>query len=149
MPDKEELLEQPAKMNEIKEKEEDMSELFKLKPCEECNGTGIALIEKHDCDCPDCLGTGYEEPAKRIMNLELMLNQLKQALKSSGIYINDLAQNLEIAWEQRDRLAEALRKAVQWADCASIHMENRHEINWTHLNEAKEALAAVEGGSHE
>lgn len=48
--------------------------------------------------------------------------------------------------QQRDRLAEALRKAVQWADCASIHIENRHEINWTHLNEAKEALATVKGG---
>jgi RecJ-like exonuclease len=109
MPDNKELLEQPAKMNEIKEKkEEDMSELFKLKPCEECNGTGIALIEKHDCDCPDCLGTGYEEPAKRIMNLELMLNQHKETLKSSDAHNNELAQQLEIAWEQRDRLAEAI-----------------------------------------
>ena len=53
---------------------------------------------------------------------------------------------LTVVTEQRDRLAEALRKAVQWADCASIHMENRHEINWTHLNEANEGLAAVKGG---
>jgi RecJ-like exonuclease len=87
-----------------------MSELFQLKHCEECKGTGIVLIEKHDCDCPDCLGTGYEEPAKRIMNLESMLNEHKMALKSSDAHNNDLAQKLEIAWEQRDRLAKAFTK---------------------------------------
>ena len=55
-----------------------MSELFQLKPCEECKGTGIVLIEKHDCDCPDCLGTGFEEPAKRIMNLERELTAITE-----------------------------------------------------------------------
>jgi Zn-finger protein len=87
-----------------------MSELFQLKPCEECNGTGDAHSQGHDYDCPDCLGTGHEEPAKRIMNLELMLNQHKETLKSSDAHNNELAQQLEIAREQRDRLAEALRK---------------------------------------
>ena len=83
-----------------------MSELFKLKPCEECNGTGDAHHQGHDYDCPDCLGTGYEEPAKRIMNLELMLNQHKETLKSGNVYNNELAQKFEAALEQRDRLAE-------------------------------------------
>jgi len=86
-----------------------MSELFKLKPCEECNGTGDAHHQGHYYDCPDCLGTGYEEPAKRIMNLELMLNQHKETLKSGDVYNNELAQKFEITLEQRDRLAEALR----------------------------------------
>jgi hypothetical protein len=45
--------------------------------------------------------------------------------------------------EQRDRLAEALRKLVLWADCASRYMGNSHDVCW----EAKEALAAVEGVS--
>jgi len=87
-----------------------MSELFKLKPCEECNWTGDAHSQGHDYDCPDCLGTGFEEPAKRIMNLELMLNQHKETLKSSDAHNNELAQKFEIALEQRDRLAVALNK---------------------------------------
>jgi len=87
-----------------------MSELFKLKPCEECNGTGDAHHQGHDYDCPDCLGTGYEEPAKRIMNLELMLNQHKETLKSGDAYNNELAQKFEITLEQRDRLAGVLNR---------------------------------------
>jgi hypothetical protein len=47
--------------------------------------------------------------------------------------------------EQRDKLAEALRKLVLWADCASRYMGNSHDVCW----EAKEALAAVKGGSDE
>jgi hypothetical protein len=89
-----------------------MSELFKLKPCEECNGTGDAHHQGHDYDCPDCLGTGYEEPAKRIMNLELMLNQHKETLKSGDAYNNELAQKFEITLEQRDKLAEAVNAAT-------------------------------------
>jgi len=91
-----------------------MSELFKLKPCEECNGTGDAHHQGHYYDCPDCLGTGYEEPAKRIMNLELMLNQHKETLKSGDVYNNELAQKFEITLEQRDRLAEALERILNY-----------------------------------
>lgn len=78
------------------------TKLFELKPCPQCKGTGDVHHHGHDYDCGDCLGTGYEEPAKRIMNLELMLNEHKMALKSSDDHNNDLAQKLEIAWEQRD-----------------------------------------------
>jgi hypothetical protein len=91
-----------------------MSELFKLKPCEECNGTGEAHHQGQDYDCPDCLGTGYEEPAKRIMNLELMLNQHKETLKSSDAYNNELEQKFEITLVQRDAMAEALRVATAY-----------------------------------
>ena len=42
--------------------------------------------------------------------------------------------------EQRDRLAEALRKAISWGDSASHHILHRQDMNWTYLNEAKEAL---------
>jgi len=96
-----------------------MSELFKLKPCEECNGTGDAHHQGHDYDCPDCLGTGYEEPAKRIMNLELMLNQHKETLKSGDAYNNELAQKFEITLEQRDRLAEALKLVAEGSLCCA------------------------------
>jgi hypothetical protein len=49
-----------------------------LNPCEECKGTGETIIENHDCDCPDCLGTGLEQPQKRIIQLECELAEAKQ-----------------------------------------------------------------------
>ena len=49
----------------------------------------------------------------------------------------------EEATEQRDRLAEALRKAISWADSASHHILDRQNINWTYLNEAKEAIQSL------
>jgi len=112
--------------------------LFELKPCDECKGTAEAYHLGHDYDCPDCLGTGYEEPVKRIMNLELMLNQHKETLKSSDAHNNELAQQLEIAREQRDRLAEALR----W-----IVVVYATEAEYKQV--AQKALAAAKGGSDE
>jgi hypothetical protein len=103
------------------------TELFELKPCPQCKGTGDAHHQGHDYDCGDCLGTGYEEPQGRIINLELMLNEHKMALKSSDAHNNDLAQKLEIAWEQRDELLrynEAFRKeTLICADCDAIRKE--------------------------
>jgi hypothetical protein len=104
-----------------------MSELFQLKPCEECKGTGDAHHQGHDYDCPDCLGTGFEEPAKRIMNLELMLKQHKETLKSSDAHNNELAQKFEIALEQRDRLAgEIVGWRNKW-ECA-VEMAAQAEV---------------------
>jgi len=97
------------------------TKLFELKPCPQCKGTGDAHHQGHDYDCGDCLGTGFEEPVKRIMNLELMLNEHKMALKSSDAHNNELAQKFEIALEQRDRLAEALKNIASgiyaWHTC--------------------------------
>ena len=70
-----------------------------LKPCEECKGTGETIIEKHNCDCPDCLGTGLEQPQKRIMQLEY---------------------RLAVARKQRDTLASAIdhiEKAISTCKC--------------------------------
>jgi len=49
----------------------------------------------------------------------------------------------KIVTEQRDRLAEALRKAISWGDSASHHILYREDINWTYLDEAKEALQSL------
>ena len=118
-----------------------MSELFKLKPCEECNGTGDAHHQGHYYDCPDCLGTGYEEPAKRIMNLELMLNQHKETLKSGDVYNNELAQKFEITLEQRDRLAESVNAAT-----ILIAAKGRHNtmLAYNGLREAVQSLTPNE-----
>lgn len=124
------------------------------------------MFEKHLYDCPDCLGTGYEEPAKRIMNLELMLNQHKETLKSSDAHNNELAQQLEIAWEQRDRLAEALKSMLENqpamingdlfyprytpdGDDAGEEYVNPLSLIFELYGRMQEALAAVKGGSHE
>jgi len=89
------------------------TKLFELKPCPQCKGTGDAHHQGHDYDCGDCLGTGYEEPQGRIINLELMLNEHKMALKLSDAHNNELAQKLEIAWEQRDEALEYADKLAQ------------------------------------
>ena len=114
------------------------TKLFELKPCPQCKGTGDAHHQGHDYDCGDCLGTGYEEPQGRIINLELMLNEHKMALKSSDAHNNDLAQKLEIAWEQRDRLAEAI--IAHRAKAFPLTGEDFDQELWQVL------IAAVEGG---
>ena len=63
------------------------------------------------------------------------------------VVLADFARKLERerdeAREQRDRLAEALRKAILWGDSASRHILHRQNINWTYLNEAKQALQSL------
>lgn len=54
-----------------------------------------------------------------------------------------LRSELKAVTEQRDRLVEALRKAILWGDSASHHIFHRQNINWTYLNEAKEALQSL------
>ena len=54
-----------------------------------------------------------------------------------------LERELTAVTEQRDRLAEALRKAISWGDSASHHILYREKINWTYLNEAREALQSL------
>ena len=39
-------------------------------------------------------------------------------------------------------MAEALRKAVLWGECASQHFLYREKINWRYLEEARETLKA-------
>jgi len=57
---------------------------------------------------------------------------------------------LQEVTKQRDALAEALRKCILWAECMSMQCErDRDNINWSYLNDARETLAAVKGGSHE
>lgn len=58
-------------------------------------------------------------------------------------FVGDLQRQLTAVTEQRDRLAEALRKAILWGDSASHHILHRQNINWTYLNEAKEALQSL------
>jgi RecJ-like exonuclease len=121
-----------------------------LKTCEECQGTGETIIEKHNCDCPDCLGTGLEQPQKRIMQLECELAKAREQIEANHKGVEMLERMVYEARTQRDAFAEALRKCVLWAECLSMRCErDRDNINWSYLNDARKTLAAVKGGSHE
>jgi hypothetical protein len=54
-----------------------------------------------------------------------------------------LRRELKAVTEQRDRLAESLRKAISWGDPASHHILYRENIIWTYLDEAREALQSL------
>lgn len=58
----------------------------------------------------------------------------------------DFARKLE---RERDKLADALRKAILWGDSASHHIRHREDINWTYLNEAKEVIQALTNNQNE
>jgi hypothetical protein len=80
-----------------------------LNPCEECKGTGETIIEKHNCDCPDCLGTGLEQPQKRIMQLEYQLADAKE--KATTAWSDNLILDSRNRQLERE-LAEAKQKEV-------------------------------------
>ena len=67
----------------------------------------------------------------------------RQMLHDSEQEVSVLLGKLHKVTEQRDRLVEALRKAISWGDSASHHILHRQNINWTYLNEAKEALQSL------
>jgi hypothetical protein len=125
------------------------TKLFELKPCDECKGTAEAYHLGHDYDCPDCLGTGYEEPAKRIMNLESELiatrTKLNDTLTAMAMLGDKHEQEIAAVTEQRDRLAEALRSLIEFPMIMVECIDGGSE----HLSECEKALAAVEGRSHE
>lgn len=118
-----------------------MYKLFTLKPCEECKGTGDAHHQGHDYDCGDCLGTGYEEPVKRIMNLEQELNAVtEQRDKEREIYQKSYSAELARSnhyKQQWDRMAEALRDADECLEMANF---SKYEYTRRMINEALQSL---------
>jgi len=77
-----------------------------------------------------------------------IIDQIKGFRTSSAIYSleqfsRELETELTAVTEQRDKLAEALRKAISWGDSASHHILHRQNINWTYLDEAREALQSL------
>jgi hypothetical protein len=89
------------------------------------------------------LATAHAEIKLLKTNLEISFRQTEQA-------VQDRAEEHKTITAQRDRLAEALRKCVLWAECMAMRCEtDKDNINWSYLNDARETLAAVEGGNHE
>jgi PHP family Zn ribbon phosphoesterase len=89
-----------------------MSARYALAICESCEGSGETETESHRMDCPDCLGTGYTDPHKRILNL-----------------IMDLIE----AGKQRDTYAAALREIM-------INEEGLHRMGYNPYLIANAAL---------
>jgi cell division septum initiation protein DivIVA len=79
---------------------------FALALCETCNGTGEVTIESHCCDCPDCLGTSYVQPQRRILNLQFDIRGLEQQL-------NQKTQQLESVTAHRDALVAAAQAVIE------------------------------------
>jgi len=110
-----------------------------LNPCEECQGTGETIIEKHNCDCPHCLGTGLEQPQKRIMQLERELAEARdQCCQAINDYETAVLREHRMQ-EQRDAYEAALREIM-------INKEGLHRMGY---NAYLIARAALKGGSHE
>lgn len=110
-----------------------------LKPCEECQGTGETIIEKHNCDCPDCLGTGYEEPAKRIMNLERELVEARKQLEDFEVEATNAINDIVRVKYQRDTLVEAMTEYM------NLHIQHGF-VTTVETIKAWQTLVAVKGG---
>ena len=89
-----------------------MIQKYALVLCQSCEGSGETEAESHRMDCPDCLGTGYDEPHKRILNL-----------------IIDLIE----AGKKRDTYAAALREIM-------INEEGLHRMGYNPYLIASAAL---------
>ena len=91
------------------------------------------------CEQMDPDGTIWDYAKKVQTDLSTMTEQ-RDGLRDGIDYASN--QLIKVT-EQRDRLAEALRKAISWGDSASHHIPHRQNINWTYLNEAKETLQFI------
>lgn len=79
---------------------------FALALCETCDGLGETQAEAHYMDCPDCLGTGYVHPQRRIMNLQNEIAHLEEKL-------NRKMDELEEVTAHRDSLVSAARAVME------------------------------------
>lgn len=114
--------------------------------CESCDGSGVIEGDKQHRDCPDCLGTGYAEPQKRILNLQSEFSEMRYELdqwaKQCESNMRLLKQSLdagEKAINQRDTYAAALREIMQ-------NEELMHRMGY---NPYLIASAVMKGGSDE
>jgi hypothetical protein len=119
---------------------------YALALCETCDGCGETESESHRMDCPDCLGTGYAEPEKRILNLMSELSEMRYSRDEWSKECETNMALLKLALEagdqairQRDTLVEALETVLD--EVRNDYMACKDEV--------KAALASVKGGSHE
>jgi PHP family Zn ribbon phosphoesterase len=123
-----------------------MSARYALALCESCDGSGETEAESHRMDCPDCLGTGYEEPQKRILNLII---DLIEAGKKRDDWMKECETNmalLKLALEAGD---QAIRLRDTYAAALREIMINEEGLHRMGYNPYLIASAALKGGQHE
>jgi PHP family Zn ribbon phosphoesterase len=113
---------------------------YALALCQSCEGSGETEVESHRMDCPDCLGTGYSEPHKRILNL---IMDLIEAGKQRDQWMKECESNMALlklalkagdqAIRQREIYAAALREIM-------INEELLHRMGYNPYLIAREAL---------
>lgn len=104
----------------------------------------------------DDWNAAYHEMKEHAQELERELAAAREKLAKAGVgdykadyFLGELTETgklrseLKAVTEQRDRLVEALRKAILWGDSASHYILHRQDINWTYLNEAKEVIQSL------
>jgi hypothetical protein len=72
-----------------------MSARYALALCESCVGCGMIEGDLHKRDCPDCLGTGYAEPQKRILNLQSEFSEMRYQRDTYAAALREIMQNEE------------------------------------------------------
>ena len=123
-----------------------MIQKYAIALCQSCEGSGETETESHRMDCPDCLGTGYEEPQKRILNLQSEYSEMRYQrddwMKECETNMALLKLALEAgdqAIRQREVYAAALREIM-------INEELLHRMGYNPYLIAREAL---KGGQHD
>lgn len=114
--------------------------------CESCEGLGETEAESHYMDCPDCLGTGYAEPHKRILNL---IFDLIETGKQRDNWAKECETNmslLKLALETGD---QAIRQRDTYAVALREIMQNEEGLHRMGYNPYLIASAALKGGQHE
>ena len=123
-----------------------MSARYALAICQSCEGSGETVAESHRMDCPDCLGTGYEEPQKRILNLQSEYSEMRY---DRDQWMKECESNmalLKLALEAGD---QAIRQREVYAAALREIMINEEDLHRMGYNPYLIASAALKGGQHD
>ena len=123
-----------------------MIQKYAIALCQSCEGSGETEAESHRMDCPDCLGTGYAEPHKRILNL---IMDLIEAGKQRDEWAKECETNmalLKLALEAGD---QAIRQREVYAAALREIMINEEDLHRMGYNPYLIASAALKGGQHD
>jgi len=119
---------------------------YALALCESCDGCGMIEGDLHKRDCPDCLGTGYSEPQKRILNLQSEFSEMRYQRDDWAKECETNMALLKLALEAGD---QAMKQRDTYAAALREIMANEEGLHRMGYNPYLIASAALKGGSHE
>lgn len=123
-----------------------MIQRYALALCESCDGCGTTEGDLRNRDCQDCLGTGYAEPQKRIMNLQSELSETRYELDQ---WAKQCESNMRLLKQALDAGEEAIKQRDTYATALREIMQNEEGLHRMGYNPYLIASAALKGGSHE